>query len=131
MVVVAALVAIVVSCGGDAEADSGIRVISPESANDILFENPPEDLVVLDVRTPDEFRGARLPDATLIDIYEPDFAERIAELDRDVPYLLYCRTGNRSGQARAIMEDLGFTDVADVDGGIAAWLDAGLPFVTG
>ena len=55
MVVVAALVAIVVSCGGDAEADSGIRVISPESANDILFENPPEDLVVLDVRTPDEF----------------------------------------------------------------------------
>ena len=47
-----------------------------------------------------------------------------------MPYLLYCRSGNRSGQALAIMEELGFLDVADIDGGIVAWDDAGLPVVT-
>ena len=52
-------------------------------------------------------------------------------LDRDTPYLLYCRSGTRSGQAAAIMADLGFNDVADVDGGVIAWAEAGLPLVAG
>ena len=95
-----------------------------------MFESPPEGLVVLDVRTPEEFAGQRLPEATMIDFYEPDFANRIADLDRDAPYLLYCRSGNRSAETRALMEELGFTDVRDVDGGILAWLDSGHPFVT-
>ena len=55
----------------------------------------------------------------------------LAELDPDVPYLLYCRSGNRSGQTRALMEQLGFSDVADVDGGVIAWADSGLPLTTG
>jgi rhodanese-related sulfurtransferase len=65
----------------------------------------------------------------MLDFYAPDFADRLAQLDPDVPYLIYCRSGNRSGQTLALMEDLGFTDVADVDGGILAWGDAGLPVV--
>lgn len=109
-----------------AAASTGIRVVSPEEAAAIAAD-PPADLVVLDVRTPDEFAEGRLTDAVLIDFYEPDFAERLAELDRDVPYVLYCRSGNRSGQVRAVMTELGFTDVADVDGGVLAWAQAGLP----
>lgn len=116
------------ACGG---GDGPIRVISPDDANAMLFENPPEDLVVLDVRTFEEFQQARLPEAVMIDYYQPDFAAQLAQLDRDVPYLLYCRTGNRSGETRAIMEDLGFTNVSDIDGGIADWLDQGHPFVQG
>lgn len=129
MLVLFSLTALVGACGSD--ADSGVRVVSLDTAYDMLFEDMPENLVVLDVRTPDEFRANRLPNAILIDIYEPDFQARIAELDRDVPYLLYCRTGNRSQQAREIMEDLGFSDVSDIDGGMVAWLDDGKPFVTG
>jgi len=65
----------------------------------------------------------------MIDFYEDDFADQIADLDPDVPYLVYCRSGNRSGQTAAIMEELGFADVSDVDGGIVSWFDSGLPTV--
>jgi len=85
---------------------------------------------VLDVRTADEFAEGHIEGAVMLDFYDPDFAAQIAELDPDVPYLLYCRSGNRSGQTTEIMDQLGFTDVADVDGGILAWADAGLPVVT-
>lgn len=93
--------------------------------------DPPEGLVVLDVRTPDEFAEARLDGAIMIDFYEDDFATQLAELDPNASYLLYCRSGNRSGQTALLMEELGFTDVADVDGGIVAWNAAGLPTVSG
>lgn len=128
ILVLASLTALVAACGADAE--TGVRSVSADDAFDVVFESPPEGLVVLDVRTSEEFAGQRLPDATMIDFYSPDFAQQIADLDRDAPYLLYCRSGNRSGQAAELMEELGFTDVQDVDGGIVSWLEAGHPFVT-
>ena len=124
--VLLSLLALSAGCGGD--TSTGIRVVSVKDAAAIL-ENPPADLVVLDVRTPAEFAGGRLPGAVMIDFYEPNFADQLAGLDPELPYLLYCRSGNRSGSTRQIMQDLGFTDVADIDGGIAAWLNAGQPFV--
>lgn len=111
----------------DSEAP-GIRLVSVEEGAD-LQGNPPDGLVILDVRTPEEFAQGHLEDALMIDFYLDDFADRVADLDPDVPYLVYCRSGNRSGQTAAIMEEYGFTDVADVDGGIMSWLDAGLPTV--
>ena len=109
---------------------SGISTISVEAAAAIT-DNPPDDLVVLDVRTPEEFAEGHLEGAVLVDFYAADFAEQLAALDTDVPYLVYCRSGNRSGQAMGVMEQLGFTSAADIDGGIVAWADAGLPVTTG
>ena len=122
------LATLVGACGADTE--TGVRAVSPNDAFAVVFENPPEGLVVLDVRTPEEFVSQRLPNATMIDFYSPDFAQQIASLDRETPYLLYCRSGNRSGQAADLMTELGFTDVQEVDGGIVSWLDAGHPFAT-
>ena len=84
---------------------------------------------MLDVRTPEEFAEGHLDGAVLVDFYDADFADQLAELDPDVPYLVYCRSGNRSGQTLDVMEQLGFTSAVDVDGGIVAWQDAGLPVV--
>ena len=84
---------------------------------------------MLDVRTDGEFAEGHLENAVQLDFYRDDFRDRLAELDPDVPYLLYCRSGNRSGHTLAIMEELGFSDVTDVDGGIVAWADAGLPVI--
>ncbi len=108
---------------------AGIRVVDADEALTVQA-NPPEDLVILDVRTADEFDDGHLEGAIMLDFYDPDFAAQIAELDPDVPYLLYCQSGNRSGQTAEIMEQLGFADVADVGGGILAWADAGQPIVT-
>jgi rhodanese-related sulfurtransferase len=109
-----------------AEPMAGIRRISAAEGA-ALQADPPADLVVLDVRTPEEFAEGHLDGAVMIDFYRDDFADQIADLDPDVPYLLYCRSGNRSGQTMNIMRELGFSEVWDVDGGIISWNEAGLP----
>lgn len=108
---------------------SGIQVVSATEAA-ATIDGAPGDLVILDVRTPEEFDEAHIDGATMLDFYRPDFAEQLATLDPEVPYVLYCRSGNRSSQARTIMAELGFTTVDDIDGGILAWQGAGLPVVT-
>ena len=78
-----------------------------------------------------QLETGHLDGAPMLDFYRDDFADQLAELDRNTPYLLYCRSGNRSGQTRALMEQLGFSDVAEIEGGIEAWYGAGLPVVGG
>ncbi len=102
--------------------------VSPEAAASTISA-PPDDLVILDVRTPEEFAEGHIDGAVMIDFYRDDFADELAKLDPDVPYVLYCRSGNRSGQTAALMEQLDFASVQDVDGGILAWQQAGLPLV--
>ncbi len=108
---------------------NGIRLVSAQ-AGAAIWSDAPSDLVILDVRTPEEFAEGHLEGAVMIDFHGDDFASQLGELDPDVPYLLYCRSGNRSGQTTEILRDLGFGDVADIDGGILAWADAGLPVVS-
>lgn len=113
--------------GNAAAAPAGsIRVVTPEEAK-ATIDTSPADLVVLDVRTQEEYDEGHLANAVLVDFYAADFADQLAALDPTVPYVLYCRSGNRSGQAREMMSDLGFVDVSDVDGGITSWTAAGLP----
>ncbi len=102
--------------------------ISPQQASAVMAA-PPADLVVLDVRTPEEYAEGHLDGAVLVDFYDADFADQLGQLDPEVPYLVYCRSGNRSGQTLTLMEQLGFSSASDVDGGIVAWQDAGLPVV--
>lgn len=84
-----------------------------------------EGIALIDVRTPEEFAEGHLDGATLIDYNAPGFAEQVAELDRSVPYFVYCRSGNRSAGAVAVMAGLGFETVYELDGGILAWEAAG------
>ena len=108
---------------------SGVQVVSATDAAETI-DDAPADLVILDVRTPEEFDEGHIDGATMLDFYRADFGAQLATLDPDAPYVLYCRSGNRSGQARAMMAELGFSTVDDIDGGILAWQSAGLPVVT-
>lgn len=76
--------------------------------------------VLLDVRTASEVRSGALPGAIHIDIMARGFAQKVAGLDRTKTYFIYCRSGNRSGQACQIMHRQGF-DVRNLMGGISAW----------
>lgn len=111
----------------DTATDDAIRIVHPDTAVDLLDDGT--DRVLIDVRTPEEFDESHLDGALLIDFYRDDFEAALSELDRDQAYVIYCRSGNRSGQARELMAELGFTDVADIDGGIVAWEAEGLPTV--
>jgi rhodanese-related sulfurtransferase len=87
-------------------------------------------LVVLDVRTPEEFAAGALPNAVLIDINSPTFADEVGQLDTSKPYLVYCRSGNRSARAVEIMEDIGFGEIYELANGIQAWVESGRPLQT-
>lgn len=76
--------------------------------------------VLLDVRTPAEFASGTIPTARNVDFMSPDFNEEITKLDKNKEYFLFCRSGNRSGQACKTMSELGFT-VYNLKGGIGEW----------
>jgi rhodanese-related sulfurtransferase len=76
----------------------------------------------LDVRTPEEVEDGVIGDAIHHDIYNPQaFMEALQGLDKSRNYYVYCRSGNRSGQACAIMSSLGFTNAYNLTGGILEW----------
>ena len=70
-----------------------------------------EGTVIIDVRTPGEFAGGHLEGALNIDVQSPDFAAQVSQLDPTEDYFIYCRSGNRSGQAISQMSNMGFTSM--------------------
>ncbi|EPD31439.1 rhodanese-like domain-containing protein [Gleimia europaea] len=82
----------------------------------ITMESVAEAGTVLDVRTPAEYAEGHLDGAVNIDVTDPGFEDAIASLDPNGTYSVYCRSGNRSGKAVAIMEQKGFTNVTNVGG---------------
>lgn len=85
-----------------------------------------ENIIVLDVRSSKEHAQEKIQQGLNIDYYADDFKAQLSTLDKDQAYLVHCRTGGRSGRTLPIMQELGFTHVIHLDGGIRAWqaLDA-------
>ena len=79
------------------------------------------DSLVIDVRTAGEFAGGKLSGAQNIDIASSSFASQIKNLPKGKIYLIYCRSGNRSGQACEIMGKEGFENLKNLAGGITRW----------
>jgi phage shock protein E len=82
--------------------------------------------IVVDVRTQEEYDEGHLAKADRhYDLLNGDFKAQLDSLDKDETYYLYCRSGNRSGQAAELMIENGFTDVYNI-GGFQDLVDAGL-----
>tara|TARA_Y100000385_G_scaffold60347_1_gene58742 strand:- start:25 stop:456 length:432 start_codon:yes stop_codon:yes gene_type:complete len=77
--------------------------------------------LLLDVRTDREFAMGHIRGAAQIDFYRDDFREELAKLNANTPVYVYCRSGNRSGQAAKMMKSMGFKTVYNLEGGIGAW----------
>ena len=80
-----------------------------------------EGAVVIDVRTPAELAEGQIDGHIMINVMDPSFPQKIAELDKTKPYYIYCRSGNRSGQVCNYMSGLGFEKLYNLSGGIMAW----------
>lgn len=77
---------------------------------------------ILDVRTEIEVEEGYIPNAVNIDIYKGQgFIDELEKLDKTKNYYVYCRSGNRSGQACAIMNSLGFENAYNLEGGFMNW----------
>lgn len=87
--------------------------------------------LLLDVRTPGEFVQGHAPGATLIPLGQLQWRLRELGDAKNRPIALICRSGNRSAVAQNILEKAGFTRTVNVEGGMNAWVKAGLPVQTG
>ncbi|MGE0929430.1 rhodanese-like domain-containing protein [Cytophagales bacterium EPR-FJ-38] len=85
-----------------------------------IYEKEKSNAVLLDVRTKAEFQGGTIKGAKNIDLMSPTFSEQVDKLDKNKIYLLFCRSGNRSGQACNIMAGKGYK-VYNLSGGVGAW----------
>ena len=107
-IALAALLLLAAGCSGGSAEGTGVRTVSAIEAVKVL-----DSRVVIDVRGPDEVAEGAIVGATVLDFNAGEFEAKIGDYDRNAAYLVYCRSGNRSGQAVAIMKELGFTDVID------------------
>ncbi|CAM4292650.1 rhodanese-like domain-containing protein [Gillisia limnaea] len=81
-----------------------------------------KDAVIIDVRTREEFESGYLETAQLIDIMQPQtFMDAVSKLPKDKNYYMYCRSGNRSGQACQILDARGFENTYNLEGGMLEW----------
>jgi phage shock protein E len=84
-------------------------------------------VLVLDVRTWEEYNEGHIPDAENQDWYSDDFQARISKLDTARHIVLYCKSGARSNKAAAVMYQNNFKKVSVFPGGYDAWVEAGKP----
>lgn len=128
---VLALVLVTASCGGDDDgtAQPAVAETVAEATTETAAQ-PAAESILLDVRDVEEFASGHLPEAVNIPWNDGTLAAQIADLDPNASYRVYCRSGNRSGQAVALMLDAGFTNVVDLGGLEAAVASTGLELVT-
>jgi len=81
-----------------------------------------DNAIILDVRTNEEAEEGMIPNAILMDIYQPqEFINQLETLDKSDTFYVYCRSGGRSAQACAIMNQLGFSNTKNLLGGFTEW----------
>ncbi len=123
MLLISLLLGVCLAC-----ADDSAPASAPPTPYDLTQEEFKQrmdepDVVILDVRTPAETSLGMIEGAEEIDFKAGDFADRVDSLDRDKTYLVYCRSGNRSGKACALMDELGFREVHNLEGGYMGWTE--------
>jgi rhodanese-related sulfurtransferase len=106
-----------------------IENITPPEAFALIQDNQNNpDFVIIDVRTPEEFADGHIENAINLDYYSETFRDELNKLDKGKKYLIYCRSGNRSGKALNIAGELEFREAYNMLGGIIEWKAEGLPF---
>ena len=128
--ITALLIISITACSDPENTATQIRNINVISASDLVKHD--ENTIILDVRTPREYTAGHIDGALNINIAEDSFASQVAELDRDMTYIVHCATNVENGrttQSLAIMQDLGFTKLMNLEGGIVAWEKSGQPMI--
>lgn len=104
-----------------------IENITPKEAYTLILKNKDNpDFVILDVRTPREFANGHIENALNLDYYSETFKDDLNSLEKNKTYLIYCRSGRRSGKALDMMKELNFSRAYNMLGGITQWKTEGL-----
>lgn len=112
------------ACATTASEGVAVKNIDTQVAQSTLKT---EDVILLDVRTPEEYAQGHIPGAKLMDFHGENFAEELKALDPKANYVVYCASGNRSQKATRMMQEENFQNVSNVLGGFQAWQSQQLP----
>lgn len=123
---VASILGVVLLTGCSNGSESAMNLDS------VAFEAKTQEpgVVILDVRTKEEFDEGHIANAININVESDTFLSEIAKLDKSKTYAVYCRSGRRSADAVAKMSNEEFISLANLNGGVIDWANAGLPLVT-
>ncbi|MCB0129534.1 MAG: rhodanese-like domain-containing protein [Caldilineaceae bacterium] len=135
-------IAVLAACGGQSATQPSDAPVA-EAATETVAESAPlelpatvsaktvaeikdrSDVVVLDVREQWEYDENHIPG--VVHIAMNDVPARLSEIPTDGTVIVSCRSGNRSGQVTNFLRQQGYTNVHNLQGGILAWQQAGLP----
>lgn len=118
-----ASVGLLAGCSSNNEAT---KKVDPVEFSEVIAQ---PSVIILDVRTPEEFNAGHIPNAININVADSNFSSEVSKLDKNATVAVYCRSANRSAVATNEMAELGFTDMYDMQGGIIDWEAAGGPVV--
>jgi len=105
----------------------GYQHVNAAEAVQILAQNP--EIIILDIRTPEEFKNGHIEGSVNINYYANNFKDLIATLDPKSQYLVHCKSGRRSGRALPTMRELDIRNVIHLDGGIDHWTASGYKII--
>lgn len=126
---VALAVAAIASVGllaGCSSSNEATKKVDPVEFSEVIAQ---PGVIILDVRTPEEFNAGHIANAININVADSNFSSEVSKLDKNATVAVYCRSANRSAVATNEMAELGFTDMYDMQGGIIDWEAAGGPVV--
>ena len=106
--------------------------IFPVEAWELISNNGEnDDVIILDVSTPQEYKDLHLEGAINMNLISRFFKTRLDVMDKSRTYVVYCKLGGRSKIAQKLMQRLGFRTVYNIVGGTILWKEEGLPFASG
>ena len=114
LLLVAVLVAMLAGCG-QSPAGASVDISVDEALR--LWQN--KEAIIIDVRTPGEYRDGHIPGVVNIPLDELE--KRIGEIPKDKKVVLICRTGSRSAQGTRLLRSKGFNNVYNSTGGMSTW----------
>ena len=118
--IIVAIGVLIVSCVFSPKKQTTMNELLPNDWAELQTQTSGS--IILDVRTEEEFESGYIAGAKNLDIRGgADFISSIEELDKSKAYFVYCRSGARSGQACQLMEQMGFEQVYNLEGGVLAW----------
>lgn len=113
---------VILSCNG--QNSKKIQTVPAETFAKKIESTPKAQII--DVRTPEEFASDHIENSKNINWLDPSFETEVQKLDKSRPVFVYCKVGGRSNKAVSKLEELGFTTIYELEGGMMKWDAAGL-----
>ena len=103
----------------------GVRYVTPTEAASLIDND--STIMVLDVRTRGEYNRGHIEGAVQINYFSLGFKKKLSTLDKNVTWIVHCKSGHRSGRTVPLMKKADFASIIHMDGGFDGWKKADFP----